>query len=228
MSRLLTHAKAGGVTSSELAHLRDLAKAARHDSRFDAGAKAQLNQFLGHSADASHASGRLPPAAQLPQQLGFLDSSRMLALDQHFKRDDGMIGRSEMGAIIRNVFSDGNLSAAERSYLSSKLTDPNVSDAARGDIERVLGLRPGERLVGDTAVKLPALPERTKGWISNDFMRIEMGKSTGVAPERPRLTHGQEQFDYNRAAPPTGGLGRFCDMLANALEFAQRLPRVVR
>ncbi|MBL8923402.1 MAG: hypothetical protein JNJ54_31405 [Myxococcaceae bacterium] len=143
---LIARARQGGVQPSELAALRELAQSSRGNNSFDAGAKAALNNFLGRSADASHASGRLPPAANLPQRLGFTDRARLSALDAHFKKDDGRIGRSEMQRVLRNIFKDGNLSSTERSYLTAKLRDPNVSADAKSDIRLILSLVPGGRL----------------------------------------------------------------------------------
>jgi hypothetical protein len=162
MSQILNRAKAGGVTSSELAQLKELAQSARNNTQFDAGGKAQLNKFLGHSADHSHASGRLPPFANLPQKQGLFggvfDRVRLNSLEQHFKKDDGMIGRSEGRAILKNIFKDGNLSPTERQFLQKLAKDPNVSAAAKQDIKLILSLMPGERLLGDLPIKLPKLP----------------------------------------------------------------------
>ncbi|MDX2009507.1 MAG: hypothetical protein SFW67_04925 [Myxococcaceae bacterium] len=162
MSQILSRAKAGGVTSSELAQLKELAQSSRNNTQFDAGGKAQLNKFLGRSADQSHASGRLPPFANLPQKQGLFggvfDRVRLNSLEQHFKKDDGMIGRSEGRAILKNIFKDGNLSPTERQFLQKLAKDPNVSAAAKQDIKLLLSLMPGERLVGDLPIKLPKLP----------------------------------------------------------------------
>lgn len=145
MKALLQKAREGGVTPSELAALRELACESRNNSAFDAGAKAQLNKFLGKSADHSHASGPLPGQANLPQGGffgGLFDNARMAALDRHFKKDDGMIGRSEARAILQNIFKDGNISPTERQYLQSKLRDRNVSTEAKSDIRFLLSLFP--------------------------------------------------------------------------------------
>jgi hypothetical protein len=162
MGQLLSRAKAGGVTSSELSQLRELAASSRNNTQFDAGAKAQLNRFLGRSADQSHASGRLPPFANLPQKQGLLggvfDRVRLHSLEQHFKKDDGMIGRSEGRAILKNIFKDGNLSGPERQFLQKLMKDPNVSAGAKQDIGLILSMMPGERLLGDLPIKLPGLP----------------------------------------------------------------------
>jgi hypothetical protein len=174
---LVARARQGGVQPSELAALRQLADASRSNNSFDAGAKAALNNFLGRSADASHASGRLPPAANLPQRLGFTDRARLSALDAHFKKDDGRIGRSEMQSVLRNIFKDGNLSSTERSYLTAKLRDPNVSAAAKGDIRLILSLVPGARLpIGGGGViqprwprQLPPSPTPPQTGPSNDY-----------------------------------------------------------
>ncbi|MCA2980920.1 MAG: hypothetical protein INH41_10790 [Myxococcaceae bacterium] len=162
MASLLQRARAGGVMPSELSQLRQLAAEARNNSNFDAAGKAQLNKFLGNNADRSHASGRLPPAANLPQKNGIFggvfDRVRLNSLEQHFKKDDGMIGRSEGRAILKNIFKDGDVSASERQFLQKLLKDPNVSAAAKQDISLILSLRPGVRLVDGEPVPMPRMP----------------------------------------------------------------------
>jgi uncharacterized membrane protein YebE (DUF533 family) len=164
---LIARAKAGGVQPSELAALRQLALESRNSNKFDAGAKAALNNFLGKSADASYASGRLPPEANLPQNLkifgsalgNHLDKARLNALDKHFKKDDGRIGEREMGTILKNIFKDGNVSSTERKYLQQKLSDPAVSAEAKKDIRLILSLVPGDRITGDgIGIKFPGFP----------------------------------------------------------------------
>ncbi len=176
---LIARARAGGVQPSELQALRQLALESRNNNHFDAGAKAALNNFLGTSADRSFASGRLPPEANLPQNLNIfgsavgqhLDQRRLNSLDQHFKKDDGRIGAGEMRSIMRNIFKDGNISPTERKYLQGKLSDPAVSAEAKKEIRNLLSLLPGGRITGDgihlPGIKfprpLPGLPAPTTG-----------------------------------------------------------------
>ncbi|MBE2253737.1 MAG: hypothetical protein IAE78_29680, partial [Myxococcus sp.] len=159
---LIARAKSGGVQPSELAALRALALESRNSNKFDAGAKAALNNFLGTSADRSHASGRLPPEASLPQRFGIfggaLDKARLNALDKHFKKDDGRIGQGEMRSILKNIFKDGNVSPSEKKYLQEKLKDPNVSAAAKKDIRLILSMLPGSRFTSDGHLVRPRWP----------------------------------------------------------------------
>ncbi len=161
---LIARARSGGVQPSELQALRQLALESRNSNKFDAGAKAALNNFLGTSADRSFASGRLPPEANLPQNLKIfgsaigqtLDKARLNALDKHFKKDDGRIGAGEMRSIMRNIFKDGNVSPTERKYLQDKLKDPAVSAEAKKEIRNLLNLLPGGRIT-EPSIFLPPL-----------------------------------------------------------------------
>jgi hypothetical protein len=218
---LIARAKAGGVQPSELAALRQLALESRNNNKFDAGAKAALNNFLGNSADRSFASGRLPPEANLPQRLGIFglggafDKARLAALDKHFKKDDGRIGQGEARAILRNLFKDGNISPQERSYLQSKLKDPNVSAEAKKDIRMILSLLPGGRITGDGISIRPPWPRNFPGLPPlprpprPPVIITPRPPTTGGTTPPPPATGGSPSTGTGGTTPPpsTGGTG---------------------
>ena len=192
---LIARAKSGGVQPSELAALRSLALESRNSNKFDAGAKAALNNFLGNSADKSYASGRLPPEASLPQRFGIfggaLDKARLNALDKHFKKDDGRIGEKEMGSILKNIFKDGNVSPQEKKYLQEKLKDPAVSAEAKKDIRLILSMLPGSRFTGDGILVRPRWPR-------------PMPQPPVMTPPKPPVTTAPPPPPTTGTSPSTG------------------------